>query len=145
MDLIVKKLMTKSFDKFKKPYFWPNLDQFSPFSLLHTTPYGFLTPCQYLEQTNDSIPRKCQYGETDRQIDKRADRSFFIGPYPLPPRFYNENVYCQQCMSLEYLNSYFCLMASVRFTYFNYIRLFLEQLSNFCFYLYCIFMSQLKI
>ena len=47
--------MTKFFNKFKKNS--------------RTTSYGFLAPCQKLEKTNDTIPRKC----SDRQKDRRKD------------------------------------------------------------------------
>ena len=80
IDLTEKKLMTKFFDKLKKNHFWPNLGQFS---LLCRTQCGFLTPCQNLEKTNDPIPRKCSYRETDRRKDGQADKPFFIGSFRL--------------------------------------------------------------
>ena len=58
--------MTKFFNKFKKPCFWPIFPNFiaeiffpeNP-ALSCTTLYGFLAPCQNLEKINDKIPRKC--------------------------------------------------------------------------------------
>ena len=60
--------MTKFVNKFKKPF---PLDHFCPIfsifwakkvfrdlALSRTTSYGFLAPCQNLEKTNDTIPRK---------------------------------------------------------------------------------------
>ena len=56
--------MNKFFNKFKKPYFWPILPTFEAIffpknlTLSHTTSYRFLEPCQNLEKTNDTIPKK---------------------------------------------------------------------------------------
>ena len=50
--------MTKFFNKLKK--FFPK----NP-ALSRTTSYGFLAPCQNLEKTNGTIPRK----RPDRQKD----------------------------------------------------------------------------
>ena len=64
--------MTKFFNKFKNPYFWPNFDQniFPENSALsRTTSYRFLVPWQNLGKTNDTIPRKCP----DRQKDGQKD------------------------------------------------------------------------
>ena len=69
--------MTKFFNKFKKFCFWPFFPILGPrknfFSenpaLLRTTSYSFLAPCQNLEKTNDTIPRK----QPDRQKDRRKD------------------------------------------------------------------------
>ena len=63
--------MTKFLSKFKKPCFWPIFGLFSQFleqkkktfsenpALSRATYCGFLAPCQNLEKTNDTIPRKC--------------------------------------------------------------------------------------
>ena len=60
--------MTKLFNKFKKSCFWTIFDPFSQFlrqkkcfrkiRLSDTTSYRLLAPCQNLEKTNDTIPRK---------------------------------------------------------------------------------------
>ena len=59
-----KKITTKFFNKFEKPYFWSIfliLRRTSFFSknlaLLRTTSYEFLIPYQNLEKANDQIPR----------------------------------------------------------------------------------------
>ena len=64
--------MTKFFFKFKKPYFWsilPILGAKKAFlenpALSRATSYQFLAPCQNLEKTNDTIPRKRPDGRTD--------------------------------------------------------------------------------
>ena len=44
------------------------------------TSYGFLAPCQNLEKAN-TIQRK----RPDRWKDGRADRTYFTGPFQLPP------------------------------------------------------------
>ena len=41
------------------PNFWGRKNLFQKIRLSHTISYGFLAPCQYLEKTNDTIPRKC--------------------------------------------------------------------------------------
>ena len=61
--------MTKSFNKFKKPCFWPIFGPFPQIfqqlfstknmALSCTTLYGFVVPCQNSQKTNDTIPRKC--------------------------------------------------------------------------------------
>ena len=64
--------MTKFFNIFKKPCFWPIFPIFWAkcffwkIWLSHTTSYGFLASCQNLEKTNDKIPRK----HPDRRKDK---------------------------------------------------------------------------
>ena len=68
--------MTKSFNKFKKPYFGSIFPHFGAkknfpesLSLSRTTSYGFLAPCQNSEKkTNNTITRKCP----DRQKDRQA-------------------------------------------------------------------------
>ena len=80
--------MTQFFNIFKKPVFGP----FSQFwrqknffpenpALSRTTSYGFLASCQNLEKTNDKIPTK----RLERRKDRRTDRPYFIGPFPLMP------------------------------------------------------------
>ena len=68
--------MTKSFNKFKEPYFWPIFQNFlgifffffsQNLPLSCTTSYGFLAAYQNLEKTKDTIPRK--------RLDRRMDRS----------------------------------------------------------------------
>ena len=61
--LIFKNLWTKNFPKH--------------LALSHTFPYGFLAPCQMLQETNDVIPTK----QLDRQKDARTDRPSFLGPF----------------------------------------------------------------
>ena len=57
-------------------------------SLSHTTSYSILIPCQNLEKTNDTIPRKCLDRQKDRWKDRkkgrRTKRPYFIGPFWLP-------------------------------------------------------------
>ena len=71
--------MTKFFNIFKKTlflaHFWPIFPILGAKkfflenkALSRTTTYGFLASCQNLEQTNDTIPRKCP----DRQKDGQA-------------------------------------------------------------------------
>ena len=82
--------MNKFSNKFKKPYFWPILGEFSQFrgqknfpqnpALSRTTVDGILAPCQSFEKINDTIPRK----RPDRQGDGRTDRPHFIGPFRQP-------------------------------------------------------------
>ena len=68
--------MTKSFNKFKKPCFWPIFGPFSQIlrqnffspenrALSRTTSDGFLALCQNSEKTSDTIPRK--------RLDRRTD------------------------------------------------------------------------
>ena len=68
--------MTKFLNKLKENCVWPIFRSFSQFlgqknyfwknRLPCTTSYGFLAPCQNLEKTNDTIPRK----HMDRWKDK---------------------------------------------------------------------------
>ena len=58
-------------------------------ALSRTTSYGFLEPCQNLEKTNDTIPRKYPDRWSDRWKDrrtegwkdKRMDRPYVIGTF----------------------------------------------------------------
>ena len=72
--------MPKFCNKFKKPCLWPIFDPFSTFhfqfrgqnfygkaSSVTTVSYGFLTPYQNLEKTNDIIPRKRTVRRKDGQ------------------------------------------------------------------------------
>ena len=66
--------MTKFFNVFKKPCFWPIFPIFEKKNfflenpaLSRTTSYGFLASCQKLQKTNDTISRK----RPDRQKDGR--------------------------------------------------------------------------
>ena len=65
MEQIQLKLMTKFFNKFKKPflahfcYTFPILGVKKISQKICNTSYGFLAPCQNLAKTNDTIPRKC--------------------------------------------------------------------------------------
>ena len=72
--------MTKFFNKFKKPCFWPIFGPFSQFwgqklffkkiGLCHAQLHmGILAPYQNLEKTNETIPRK----HPDRQKDGQKD------------------------------------------------------------------------
>ena len=72
--------MTKFSNKLKKPCFWSIFSQFwvkkmSPENpaLSHTTSYEFLAPCQILEKTNDTIPRKRLDRRTDGRTEGRTD------------------------------------------------------------------------
>ena len=74
--------MTKFPNKLKNPVFdpfWALFPSFPPenLALSCTTPYEFLVLCQISEKTNDAIPRK--------RLNRRMDRPYFIGPFPLPP------------------------------------------------------------
>ena len=101
--------MKKFFNKFQKPYFWPIFGPFSQFlgqknfflenaALSHTTSYGFLAPCQNLEKTNYTIPRKRldrrKDGWKDRRMEGqnngRTDRPYSIGPFQLSPGVHEE-------------------------------------------------------
>ena len=53
---------------------------FRKIRLLHTTSHGFLAPCQNLEKTNGTIPRKC----TNWKIEGRAD-PISLGPSSYQP------------------------------------------------------------
>ena len=81
---IQKKWMTKCFNKFKKPCFWPIFGPFSDFwakkfppenpALSCTTSYGFLASCQNSEKTNDTtISRKRLGRRTDGRTKGRTD------------------------------------------------------------------------
>ena len=52
-----------------------------------TTSYGFLEPCQDLEKTNNTIPRKRPDRRKDGWKDGRTDRPYSIEPFRLPPGF----------------------------------------------------------
>ena len=58
--------MTKFFNKFKKPYFGDIFFVSKNQAVSHRTSYGFLTPCQNLEKTNDQIEQNVRIeGRTD--------------------------------------------------------------------------------
>lgn len=69
--------MTKFTKNSKKAYFWPILGPFSIFSekselsqkirLPLLIPYASLTSCTLSRKTNDQIPRKVYYGQTNGQ------------------------------------------------------------------------------
>ena len=72
--------LTKFFNKFKKPCFWPIFPNFGTKTfflenpaLSCTTSYGFLALCQNSEKTNDTIPRKHQDRRTDERTEGRKD------------------------------------------------------------------------
>ena len=92
--------MTKFFNIFKEPCFWPifpmlwakNFFLENP-TLSRTNSYGFLAPCQNLEKTKDTISRK----RLDRRKDGRTDRPYFIGPFWVPPEVqYRWGQWCSQ-------------------------------------------------
>ena len=68
--------MTKFFFKFKKPFclispiFQANISLWK-IQLSHTASYGFLSPCQNLAKTNNTIPRKHLDGQKDGQKDRQ--------------------------------------------------------------------------
>ena len=77
--------MTKFFNIFKKPCFWPIF----PISgakkhflvnpvLSGTTSHGFLASCPNLEKTNNTIPRKRPDGWKDERMDGRKVRQTLI-------------------------------------------------------------------
>ena len=80
--------MTKFFNKLKNTLF---LAHFCSIFLIlgvnklenpaGTTSYGFLAPCQNLEKTNDTIPRKRPDRRKDGWKDGRMGRPYFIGPF----------------------------------------------------------------
>ena len=45
-----------------------------------TTPYGFLAPCQILEKTSDTVPRKRLKKRTEEQKD---GQTLFCKPLPV--------------------------------------------------------------
>ena len=66
--------MTKVFNKFKKlkflvhsPNFWSKKHFLENPALSRTTSYRFLAPCQNLEKTNNTIPRKLPDRRKDGQ------------------------------------------------------------------------------
>ena len=76
--------MTNFFNKFKKSCFWPIFGPFSNFggkkkfflenlALSRTTSYGFLAPCQNLDKSNDTIPRKHSDRKRNRGTEGRTD------------------------------------------------------------------------
>ena len=76
--------MTKFFNKFKKPCFWPIFGQFSPFfgqkdffkknpTLSRKARHGPLTPCWVSEKTIEPIPRKLPDRQKDGWKDGRMD------------------------------------------------------------------------
>ena len=88
--------MTKFFNKFKKnclwpifPIFWAKYFFLKNLAQSRTTSYGFLTPCQNLEKTNDTISRKRlairKDGRRDGRTKGQMDRPYFIGPFRLLP------------------------------------------------------------
>ena len=86
--------MTTFLSKIKKPCFESNFGPFSQFLEIFweiqpscTTSHWFLAPCQNLEKTNDTIPRK----HLVRWKDRRKDRPYFIGPFRLPPGVQKKN------------------------------------------------------
>ena len=94
--------MPKYFNKLKKTvfldHFWsifPILEVQNIFpenpALSRTSSYGFLGPCQNLQKTNETIPRKRLDKQKDRGTDGRTDRLCFIGPLRLPPGIQQEN------------------------------------------------------
>ena len=73
--------MTKFFNKFKKPCFWPIFPilgakkiPLENLALSRTTLYGFLAPCQNVEKTKYIIPRK----HPDRQKDRLKNRRILL-------------------------------------------------------------------
>ena len=85
--------MTKFFNKLKNTLF---LAHFCSIFLIlgvnklenpaGTTSSGFPAPCQNLEKTNDTIPRKRPDRRKNERTDGRTDRPYSIGkPFRLPP------------------------------------------------------------
>ena len=76
--------MTKFFNMFKKPCFWPifggKFFSRKSGSVTHNVS-GFPALCQNFQKTNDTIPRKCP----DRWKHGWKDRPYFIGPFQLTP------------------------------------------------------------
>ena len=75
--------MTKFSNKLKKPGFWPILHPFSTFwgakklflenpAVMHNF-IGILVPCENLEKTDDTIPRKHPERRTERRTERRKD------------------------------------------------------------------------
>ena len=69
--------MTKFFNKFKNPCFWSIFPILGAQRLCHANLYRFLAPCQNLEKTNDTIPRKqpdrCKDGRMEGWAERRTD------------------------------------------------------------------------
>ena len=85
INLMIKQILIKFFNKFKNPVFGSFLVYFPNFggkkknsgnpALSCTTFYRFLTPCQNLERTNDTIPTPRQMkGWTEGQIEVQIDQ-----------------------------------------------------------------------
>ena len=84
--------MTKLFSKLKKSCFRPifptflgekNLSQ-ENLNMSCTTSFRFLAPCQTLQKTDNTIPRKYLDKQKDGRTDGRMDRTHFIGPFQPP-------------------------------------------------------------
>ena len=61
-------------------HFWSNFPIFGAKQLFQQNPalsctraYGFLAPCQNLEKTDDTIPRKRPDRKTERRAERRTD------------------------------------------------------------------------
>ena len=75
--------MTKYSNKLKKTLFLVHFGPFFPIlgqknspenpALSRATSYEFLVPCQILEKTNDTIPRKRLNRRTDGRTEGRTD------------------------------------------------------------------------
>ena len=66
--------MTKYFFKFNETLFLAHFSNSQEKGFSKKSGLGFLVPCQNLEKTNDSIPRK----QLERQKDGRTNRPYFI-------------------------------------------------------------------
>ena len=95
--------MTKFFNKFKKPCFWPFFGPFSQFwgqkkmfgkiCLCHAQLHmDFQHHAKIYKKTKDRIPRKC----LNRKTDGRKDKLYFIGPFRVPPGAQLKPIYIRQ-------------------------------------------------
>ena len=96
--------MTKFSNIFKKPCFWPIFPILGAKKIFLenpaqscTTSYGFIAPCQNLEEVNHAIQRKpldrqkdrLKDGQKEGQMEGQTDRPYFIGPLWLQPEVQN--------------------------------------------------------
>ena len=84
------KIITKSFNKFKKPCLWPIFGPFLTYLVQNNFPetpaLSLITSCSFLAPfQNDGIPRKCPDRRKNAKMDGRTDRPFLTGPFRLRP------------------------------------------------------------
>ena len=91
IEQIQSKLMTKSFNKLKKPFldhFWSISPNFWAKNIFPENPaLSHTTSCENSEETNDTISRK----RSDKTVNGRTHRPYFIRPFGLPPGIKNSD------------------------------------------------------